>query len=197
MKIHKRRVKRARQISPIGNGERGRGNAKAHMYPPEEEEGWGRHSMLRRGAGTGGLVLAGPVPSRPVPGDARSRGSAATASAGLNTCPRVRFLSPVPREHFGNISLGSVGLLRANIFSLAGKVCGHCSGPRDKIRGAECQGGAELLWASAPVSRTPVLVGNEGCDGLWSNRVKRLGNPLQQTFRGRQVMCSWSPHSCF
>lgn len=65
MKIHKRRVKRARQISPIGNGERGRGNAKAHMYPPEEEEGWGRHSMLRRGAGTGGLVLAGPVPSRP------------------------------------------------------------------------------------------------------------------------------------
>lgn len=195
MKIPKWWVRRARQISLIENGgmlrhartlQKGRRDG---GYIPSWRE-------VQAQAGGAASCRARPAPSAPPPqARPRPQQSPAPGSVCLNTCLGVRLLSTEPGEQFESISPGSVGLLCTNISSLAGKVCGHCSGPRDKIQGAGCQGGAQLLCPSAPVSRIPVLLGNEGCDGLWNNCIKRLGNPLQQTLRSRQVMCSWSPHS--
>lgn len=114
----------------------------------------GRHSIPRKEQAQAGRFL--PRPARP---------GCAPAGQGLfHTCPERRS-SLRAKGTLWAVPLPSLGLLCTSTFSLAGKLCGHCWGPRDTAQGAGCQGGAELPCASAPVSRTPVSVGNEGCDG--------------------------------
>lgn len=113
MKIHKWWVKGARQISLIENGGGGRMLRRTLTLQKRRRDGGDIPSQREVQAQAGWFL----------PGPARPGGS---RGAFVRTPASECGIFPVPREQLGGISPGSAGLLCTNIFSLAGKFCGHC-----------------------------------------------------------------------